>query len=337
MTFAVTVVVATITLALAQKLLLGSRSRAKGFQFRNQLIMTGLGLSTLIAVVLTIPLPEESQRSNLLSLVSVLLSAAVALSSTTFLGNMLAGLMLRAIKSHRPGDFIRVGEHFGRVSEQGLVHTEIQTEDSDLMTLPNLYLVTNPVKVVRPSATIVTATVSLGYDVSRGRVKDILIDAARRAELEEPFVHVLDLGDFSVTYSVAGKLTEVKQLISARSRLRCEMLDALHGGGIEIVSPTFMNTRPVQAPVIPEVPILPTPESPQASAEELIFDKAEEAHSRELLRAEIEQLDEQLTELTEQLKTADETDRPRLNADQDTVQRRRDTLATELEELEAAE
>ena len=43
---------------------------------------------------------------------------------------------------------------FGRVTERGLFHTEIQTEDRDLVTLPNLYLVTNPVKVVRTFLTV---------------------------------------------------------------------------------------------------------------------------------------------------------------------------------------
>ena len=28
-----------------------------------------------------------------------------------------------------PGDFIRIGEQFGRVTEKGLLHTEIQSEE----------------------------------------------------------------------------------------------------------------------------------------------------------------------------------------------------------------
>ena len=63
------------------------------------------------------------------------------------------------MRNFRPGDFVRVGERLGRVTERGLFHTEIQTEDRDLTTLPNLYLVTNPVTVVRASGTIVSTTV----------------------------------------------------------------------------------------------------------------------------------------------------------------------------------
>jgi small-conductance mechanosensitive channel len=73
--------------------------------------------------------------------------------------------------------------------------------------------------------------------------------------LTEPFVFVLELGDFSITYQTAGFLEEVKYLISAESELRECMLDALHRAGIEIVSPTFMNQRQLAAErvFIPEI------------------------------------------------------------------------------------
>jgi small-conductance mechanosensitive channel len=171
------------------------------------------------------------------------LSAAIALSSTTILGNALAGVMLRVIRNFRMGDFIRSGDHFGRVSERGLFHTEIQTEDRDLTTLPNLYLVTHPVKTIRSSGTVISASVSLGYDVPRAVVEELLLESARQAGLKDPFVQIHELGDFSVSYRIAGLLGEVKQILSARSRLRANVMDRLHEGGVEIVSPRFMNIR----------------------------------------------------------------------------------------------
>ena len=64
--------------------------------------------------------------------------------------------MLRAINNFRLGDFIEVeGEHFGRVTEIDLFHTEIQTKDRDLLTLPNLFLITHPVKVIHASGTMI--------------------------------------------------------------------------------------------------------------------------------------------------------------------------------------
>ena len=52
--------------------------------------------------------------------------------------------MLRTVRNFRAGDFIRVNDQFGRVTDRGLFHVEIQTADSDLITLPNLYLAAEP-------------------------------------------------------------------------------------------------------------------------------------------------------------------------------------------------
>tara|TARA_B100001971_G_C18267808_1_gene595584 strand:- start:15181 stop:15936 length:756 start_codon:yes stop_codon:yes gene_type:complete len=216
----------------------------------------------------------------------------------------MAGFMLRAIDAIRPGDFLKVGEHVGRVSEQGILHTEIQTEDRDLTTLPNLYLVTSAVTVVRSSGTIISATVSLGYDISRTKVETLLLEAGERAGLKEPFVQVLELGDFSVNYRIAGFLEEVKYLISFRSKLRGHMLDVLHENQVEIVSPNFMNQRvyPVDKSFIPR-PSKSKVEVETKAPEDLIFDKADEAQSVDKIREWIQLNTVEIQTLGEQLET----------------------------------
>lgn len=138
-------------------------------QFRFQMIMLALTLAGLLTIVIALPI-DETLRGQLLSLIGILLSAAIALSSTTFIGNIMAGIMLKAVGHARPGDFITVNDLTGRITEMGLLHTEIQTEFRDLVTLPNLYMVTHPLQVVRSSGTIITAEVSLGYDVPNSEV-----------------------------------------------------------------------------------------------------------------------------------------------------------------------
>lgn len=252
-------------------------------EFRVQVAQ--LVIVLLAALLLLILVPVDNQlRGQLLSLFGIVLSAAIALSSTTFVGNIMAGMMLKAVRNFRTGDFVRVGDQFGRVTARGLLSTEIQTEDRDLVTLPNLHLVTNPVKVVRASGTMVTAEVSLGYDIPHHQVEELLEAAADDAGLADAAMLVMDLGDYSVTYRVVGLLPEVKHLLTVRSQLRMAMLDRLHGAGIEIVSPAFMNQRPLD----PERPVIaaprPTP-APQDEprVEDTAFDKADEAQSLEEL------------------------------------------------------
>ncbi|UCD18467.1 MAG: mechanosensitive ion channel [Candidatus Zixiibacteriota bacterium] len=303
---------AILTLMIIRYIINRSSAGLPGKNYRRQAVTLLVSFIGLLVIILVLPI-TDSKRGQLLSLIGILLTAAIALSSTTLLGNIMAGLMLRAVRNFRPGDFIRVGEHFGRVSEQGLFHVEIQTEDRDLTTMPNLYLVTNPVKVIRASGTIITAEVSLGYNVPRSQVEDLLLKAAGAAGLQEPFVHITELGDFSITYRISGLLAEVKQILSSRSQLHAMMLDVLHRGGIEIVSPNFMNTRALskEDAMIPKSAGMVSPPSgiaPAAKPEKLVFDKADQAESLEKLRLNHETLDREIEEIKNSMKHIDDAE-----------------------------
>jgi small conductance mechanosensitive channel len=247
-------------------------------------------------------------RGQLLSLIGIIISAGIALSSSTILGNAMAGIMLKTLRNFHSGDFIKVGDYFGRVTERGLFHTEIQTADRDLVTLPNMFLATTPVTVVRSSGTIVSATVSLGYDIPHTRIEELLLKAATEIGLQDAFVQVLDLGNFSVNYRVAGLLEEAKKLLSYRSRLRAAILDTLHGGGVEIVSPNFQNLRDIdhQENFIP-APVRAKKDQPvDAAPVDVVFDKAEVAESLSAMSQEQSDLEARLKEARQTVKDARE-------------------------------
>lgn len=294
-------VASALSLWLAGRVLLGRPAYTSGQRVFSYLLMMALAGACLVLVILTTPV-SDATHGQLLGFFGILISAAIALSSTTLVGNVMAGVMLRAVGSIRPGDFLRVEEHFGRVTELGLLHTEIQTEDRDLTTLPNLFMVQSPVRVVQNCGTVVSATVSLGYDVSRHLIEEALLEAVESAGLRDGFVQVLDLGDFSVTFRAAGFLDDAKILLTQRSKLRAAMIDALHGRDIEIVSPIFQNQRvfgtdetflhhdwrPARQPVLALTP------------ESRIFDKADAAESREQLVETLKEIDVRLVELEKQ-------------------------------------
>ncbi|TGD72590.1 mechanosensitive ion channel family protein [Mangrovimicrobium sediminis] len=254
-------------------------------------VLVSLGV---VVVVIVLPISDETQ-GQILSLLGVVLTAVIALSSTTFVSNAMAGVMLHFTQPFRPGDYVRVNEQFGRVTRRSLVHTQIQTEWRDITTLPNLLLVNNPVTVMHRDGTIISAEVSIGYDVAYPEVQDALLRAGEDSGLREPFVLVQELLDHAVLYRICGFLAEMKHPLTARSNLRKKVLEQLHGSGIEIVSPAFMNQRVLdpQASVIPERPVAERQQPPgdvQAPPpEEKIFDQAEQAASLEDLRARQEQ------------------------------------------------
>ncbi len=310
----------------------GSRDR----QFVRHLTM--LALTALLLVVALAALPiEDGVRQQLLQVVGLIVTAALAFSSTTFVSNVFAGLMLRAVRNFEPGDFIRVGDHFGRVTERGLFHTEIQTEDSDLMTLPNLYLASNPVKVVRSTGTIVSVGVSLGYDVSHRSVEPILSAAAESVGLERPSVRVLDLLDHAVVYRVAGWLGDVTDLPFAGGKLRIALLDGLHAAGIEIASPSLRTLRglaPHDKLVPGAEPAGPQPAEAEPSADQTAFDKAEQAGQVAKLKAEVEKLDGEIEKLEQAIKKR-EADGEEANLDR--LKAQRDQAAERLDLVEDAD
>jgi len=198
--------------------------------------------------------------------------------------------------------------------------------------------VTQPTKVVRASGTVISGEVSLGYDVPRTEVADVLCKAASESGLKEPFVHVRELGDFSILYRVAGLLEDVESLISARSRLRESMLDALHVANIEIVSPTFMNSRVYadDRAFIPE-PSLSRRKPAQPKAEAIVFDKAAEAASLEELKTRIESIDVELERLSEQSSPDLDVTTSRLEAEKAHLLKRIEIEQERLRESERAD
>lgn len=294
----------------------GLFSASKGWVYA---FVSFLGLAIIFALL---PI-DSSAKNSVFSLLGLVVTAVIAISSTTFASNAMAGVMLRIIRNFKPGDFIEVGEHFGRVSETGLLHTEIQTKSRNLTTLPNLYLVTNAVTVIPADKALIDAGLSLGYDVSHHDVETVLKQAAHKIGLTDVFVQVTDLGDFSIAYRVAGFLDNPKLLLSARSNLRKQMIDSLHAAGVEIVSPTFMNQRQYRTDdvFISEVKAYQERKNRRSEASK-VFDKAETAEQIDLLK-------EQLSQLEHRLKQCDNDE------EKQQIINKKEILKTELSRLQA--
>jgi small-conductance mechanosensitive channel len=291
-------------------LLIGKQTHLTGEQkLPRQLTLLFATIIGIISIVLALPV-SDSSRNQIIGLIGVLLSGIIAFSSTTIVSNLMAGVVLRINKPFRVGDFVKINGFSGRVAEMGLLDTEIQTENRELISFANTHLLSNPVTVVRSSGAIISVELSLGYELHHSIIEKNLLAAAQQAELEEPFVQVISLGDFSVSYRIAGLLVEVKSMLSARSRLHKAVLDQLHKANIEIVSPSFMNQRPQTSGerMIPNISQKATAEEQQKThveekaPEDILFDKAEQAAAVDKERQEIEQ---QIQQTQTQIDTAE--------------------------------
>jgi len=266
----------------------------------RQLVLFGLTLMSLVVLVVLSPL-VESTRNQILGLIGLLVSAVIAVSATAFVTNFMAAIMLRVTKPFAVGDFITVGDHFGKVAERGLFDTEIQTESGELIAIPNSTFISTAVKVITKDGTIISTTLSLGYEVNHGRIEALLLRAAKKTGLADPYVHVVELGDFSVTYRVNGFLNEAKTLLTCRSNLNAAVLDTLHEAGIEIMSPTYARhmQQPIERVQIPQMTRKKST-SERSTVEDVAFSKANLAEAQEALKDEIQaQMNELSTQINE--------------------------------------
>ncbi len=292
---ALTLILGYFIYQLLQRYFLHKEKASNNAVLQRQITSFIFILFLVITFVLVLPI-KDSMQSQIIGLIGILLSASIALSSTTFLGNLMAGIWLRSVKNFRVGDFVEIKDNFGRVSARGLLHIEIQNRERDLITLPNMFLVANPVTVMHNDGTIISIEVSLGYDVDHSVIEPILCEAAAKAGLENPYVYIESLGDFSIVYKIHGLAKELNTMLSARSRLNSCVLDALHEANVEIVSPSFMNQRQVSEQVfIPTERI--SKRYSKTKPEDVIFDKAQKAEKLDDLRkthrdllAEIEEM-----------------------------------------------
>ncbi len=227
-----------LVLAGTRRLLERRRTREGAPRFASDLVLVGMAVIGMSLIILLLPVSETTQ-GQLLSFFGIVISASVALSSGSLVGNAMGGVTMRiGVSRMDVGDLIVVGEHTGWVTEIGVLHTEIQSPGKDVIWLPNQWLANQPVKVLQESGTLIMELVSLRYEEPRQVIEELLRAAAAEAGLEEPrFAGVAELKESYAVYQVGGMVADTKLLYSTRRQFRGAIMDRLQEAGIGIVSP----------------------------------------------------------------------------------------------------
>ncbi len=261
----------------------------------------------ILVFSLTLPI-DKTLKGQVVGFLGILMSAGIALSSTTLLGNLIAGIMNTSMSRFKNGDLIKVGEFQGRVIRKSMFHVEIQLEDSSIMTIPNLYIASTPLKLIRKDQSVISATVSLGYDFHRIDVEKALKKAASDAGLRDPYVYITALGDYSVQYKIHGFLEDTNKFFTTQSNLHAMVMDVLHNNGIEIVSPSFLNRRDVNSKTFIPIDKKTEPSREEKAPEELVFDEALKSQEIEKKKEYLKKLEERQLKLKESLKSINSED-----------------------------
>ena len=191
---------------------------------------------------------------------SVLLGLMVTFGGSSLFGQAASGLILLYSRTLRVGEFVKIADQEGTVTELGTFTTRVRTGLGEELTLPNAVVLGGVVKnysrAVKGHGYIVDTTVTIGYDTPWRQVEAMLIAAARRTQgiLDDPppVVFQTALSDFYPEYRL------VCQAVPREPRPRAEVMTLLHANiqdvfnehGVQIMSPHY-KSDPGEAKVVP--------------------------------------------------------------------------------------
>jgi small-conductance mechanosensitive channel len=183
--------------------------------------------------------------------VSVFIGLVISISSTSIIGNLLAGLVITFMRSFKIGDTIKTGENIGIVMEKSAFVTRIRTFKGEYITIPHSNIlashVTNYSVSAEDNKLILYTTITIGYDAPWQKVHELMISAALATEyiLKDPFPFVLQtsLNDYHISYqlNVFTKNPEIQPKIY--SELHQNIQNKFNEAGVEILSPMFNAVR----------------------------------------------------------------------------------------------
>ncbi len=182
---------------------------------------------------------------------SVLIGLMISLGASSVVGQAAAGLILTYTRTLRVGEYVRVGENEGTVTEVGMFTTTIRTGLGEVLTLPNSMITgavtKNYSRVVQGNGYVVDTVVTIGYDTPWRQVEAMLLEAALRTpgilQTPNPQVFQTALSDFYPEYRL------VAQAIPSEPRPRAVLLTMLHANiqdvfneyGVQIMSPHYLG------------------------------------------------------------------------------------------------
>ena len=209
----------------------------------RRLVVTGIWLFALTVAYPYIP----GSGTDAFKGVSVFVGLMLSLGSAGALSQIVSGFVVLYSRAIRVGDFVRVDDKEGIVTEVGLLSLKLVTRLREEITIPNTVLagasVHNFTRQSRESGLVLATTVTIGYDAPWRQVHALLELAASRTPnvVAEPKPYVLEtaLTDFYAHYQLNVTIARPTDRPYVLSRLHAEIQDAFNEYGVQIMSPNF--------------------------------------------------------------------------------------------------
>jgi small-conductance mechanosensitive channel/CRP-like cAMP-binding protein len=195
-------------------------------------ILFVLALLVILQATLAVDLSAVLASSAVISLV-----LGLALQET--LGNLFAGLSLQAERPFAEGDWVRIGQHQGKVTEIGWRATRLLTAAGEGLTIPNNAVAKEAVyNLSRRGSVMRKVTLTAGYGVPPNALKEaalsVLRDHRRIAQEPAPAVRTAELGPNGIGYEVLFWVARWEEGAEVEDDVRSRLWYRLHRAGIAL-------------------------------------------------------------------------------------------------------
>ncbi|MBD3262154.1 MAG: mechanosensitive ion channel [Candidatus Altiarchaeales archaeon] len=187
-------------------------------------------------------------NQHVIALLGIGIGVVVSLSSTTTIGNAVAGIIIYLTRPIHEGDRVEITGVLGDVVNLELMYVHLKTIKDEIVSIPSLQVLNN--KIINYSqldSTIIYVRLSLGYDIEPRQVEELLIKSALETEgiLKDPkpFILIRGLDNFTVTYELNAYTDKPQSMVDLKSSMRRNILNTFACDRVQIMSPTYVNIK----------------------------------------------------------------------------------------------
>lgn len=188
--------------------------------------------------------------------VSIFLGVLASIGSSSIISNIVAGYTMTYRRAFKAGNWVRIGEHVGEVTEMRLLVTHLRTAKNEEVIIPNSQILNNDVtnfsSLAKNNGLILHTSVGIGYEVPWRQVEAMLLRAAKKtigiSTNRKPFVLRTALGDFAINYELNVYVDKADSMPRIYSALHDKIIDVFNEYGVAIMTPAYERD--------PEVPKL---------------------------------------------------------------------------------
>lgn len=179
--------------------------------------------------------------------IGVLIGLMISLGSTGLVNQLMSGFVVLYSGAVRTGEYARVGDVEGVITDIGLLSTKVLTPKNEFVTVPNAVLIArdtlNYSRMADETRTELSTSVTIGYDTPWRQVHELLLLAADRTpgirDKPEPRVVQTALSDFYPCYELRFVPADITRKGAVLSDLHQRIQDAFAEVGVQIMSPNF--------------------------------------------------------------------------------------------------